>query len=309
MKRYDNNTANNNIRHSGIQKSQVIAHLALLLTAFFWGLSFISMKVILNTQIPPLTMAFIRFIIASAALFIILKISEPAQRLQKEDIFTMALGGFFGITLYFYFEATGVKYTTASNASMILSAIPIFTLFIEMIYYRNHISVFKGLGVLLSVLGVYLIIHSSTATSANPHLLLGNLLMLGACISWVTYVMFSKKLKGRYSGLALTTYHTFFGTLFLLPFSLSEYQSWIPIPPNAAWNIIFLALFCSAAGYFMYQYALSKLDTITVSTYINLIPVVGVTGGIFFLRETILPIQIIGGIIIIVSVFIVSRAK
>lgn len=51
MKR-SNNKAKNNIQHSGIQKSQVIAHLALLSTAFFWGLSFISMKVILNTQIP-----------------------------------------------------------------------------------------------------------------------------------------------------------------------------------------------------------------------------------------------------------------
>jgi drug/metabolite transporter (DMT)-like permease len=300
---------NNKAQKTRIMNVQVIAHLALLLTAFFWGLSFISMKVILNAQIPPLTMAFVRFIIATVALFVMLKISEPAQRLHKEDILIMALGGFFGITIYFYFEATGVKFTTASNASMILAAIPIFTLFIEILYYRNRISLFKGLGVLLSVLGVYLIIQSSGNTPANPKLLLGNLLMLGACAAWVAYIMFSKKLKDRYSGLALTTYQTFFGTLFLLPFSLSEYQSWVTIPVNAWWNIIFLALCCSAAGYFMYQYALTKLDAITVSTYINLIPVVGVAGGIFFLQETVLPIQIIGGFIIIISVFIVSRTK
>ena len=133
--------------------------------------------------------------------------------------------------------------------------------------------------------------------------------MLGACLSWVIYIISSKRISDSFSGIALTTYQTLLGTLFLLPLALLERDSWIPISPVAWLNILYLAVFCSAISYFLYIYSLSYLDSVIVSSYTNLIPVVSTLGGIFFLGEKITLQQILGGLIVIAGVFIVNMNK
>ena len=282
--------------------------LAMLGTVVFWGMSFISAKVVLNTGVPPMTLAFLRFLCASLILFPILKIREPDTRLDRGNLKTIVISSILGITAYFYFEVTGLNLTDASIASMIMATIPIFTVILEIIYYKNDVSRVKVIGASLSVVGVVILIGFSFGTQNNPLAFLGNMLILGSCICWVGYIMASKSLKGHYSGLALTTFQTLFGTLFLLPLTLLEYKKWVPITPLASVNIIYLGIFCSALCYFLYLYSLEKLGPLAVSTYINLIPIVGVLGGIIILGETISTLQIMGGSIILLGVLLVNRS-
>ena len=65
-------------------------------------------------------MALIRFMIASLILGMIIRKIEPKAKLDKSDLPKMVLGGIFGITLYFVLQNIGVKFTTATNASLIV---------------------------------------------------------------------------------------------------------------------------------------------------------------------------------------------
>jgi drug/metabolite transporter (DMT)-like permease len=289
------------------EESLLLPTLAMITTALFWGLSFISTKVILNTGMPPMTMALSRFLIASMLLYPLLKRLEPKAVLESLDKRQIVISGLLGITVYFFFEATGIRYTDASVASMIMASIPIFTVFLEIFYYKNKVSKAKITGVALSVLGVFMLIGYSISHGGNTKAFLGNLLVLGACLAWVFYIAASRNLKTKYSGLALTTYQTLAGTVFLLPLALFESSQWVPITLIAALNILYLGIFCSALSYFLYLYSLSRLGPLVVSTYLNLLPVVGVIGGTLILGERISLLQAIGGGVILGGVFLVNK--
>ncbi len=68
-------------------------------------------------------------------------------------------------------------------------------------------------------------------------------------------------------------------------------------------------MFCSALSNFLYVYSLSRLGPIAVSPYINLIPVVGVLGGVVLLGETVVLSQVLGGVVILAGVILVSRGQ
>jgi drug/metabolite transporter (DMT)-like permease len=301
------------------EKRNALPLLAVWGTVLFWGLSFVSSKTILNTGVPPMTMACIRFVIATAILNLLLKRFDPAARLRMKDLLPLAASGLFGVTVYFFFEARGIRLTSASHASMIIAVIPVITVIAEAIFFRARISWLTAVGVVLSVVGVIFVVDRPFAGSggagsgaagpaaANP--LAGDLFMFGACVSWVIYMILSRNLHRRLSDIAITAYQSLFGTAFLIPLALLEMRQWVPITLAAGLNLAYLALFCSALSNFLYVYALSRLGPIAVSPYVNLIPVVGVVGGVVLLGESISWIQIVGGIVILAGVLLVNRQK
>jgi len=285
--------------------SRLLPYLALLGTVLVWGLSFVSSKTILNAGVPPMSMVFLRFAVATVLLFLVLRIREPAARLGRADVLPLMASGFFGVTVYFFFESRGIRLTSASNASLIIATIPVFTVLAELVFRHKAVSPLQWGGVALSVAGVWIITRrASEGAAAVP--VLGNLMMLGACLSWVVYMMLSRDLHGRLSDLSITTYQAAFGTLFLAPFALAEYPQWVPLGPLPAANILYLAVFCSALGNFLYVYALSRLGPVAVSPSVNLIPVVGVLGGVFLLGEPLSWTQIAGGVVIVAGVVVVN---
>jgi drug/metabolite transporter (DMT)-like permease len=289
------------------RSSRATPLLAIWGTVLFWGLSFVASKTILNTGVPPMTMVAIRFVVAAILLNVILRRVEPEARLMRREILPLALSGLSGITVYFFFEAQGIKLTSASHASLIIAVIPVLTLLAEAVLYRTRVGWASAVGVLLSVAGVVLVVRHPGQSVAGPTSWAGDLFMFGACVSWVVYILISKNLHTRMSELAITAYQSIFGTAFLIPLALFEMPRWVPITPLAGLSLLYLALFCSALSNFLYVFALSRLGPITVSPYINLIPVIGVVGGMVLLGETMGWSQILGGVVILGGVLLVSR--
>jgi drug/metabolite transporter (DMT)-like permease len=278
-------------------------------TVLFWGLSFVSSKTILNSGVPPMTMVCIRFVIATVLLNVFLRKFDPAARLRKQDLLPLAVSGLFGVTVYFFFEARGIRLTSASHASLIIAVIPVMTVLVEALLFRTRISLLTGVGIVLSVVGVVFVVERPGAGPAGSFSLAGDLFMFGACVAWVVYIILSKNLHRRLSEIAITAYQSLFGTIFLIPLALLEARQWVPITLAAGLNLVYLAVFCSALANFLYVYALSRLGPIAVSPYVNVIPVVGVIGGVALLGETIVWSQIAGGVVIIAGVLIVSRKQ
>lgn len=289
-------------------KQQLLANLAMLITVLFWGISFISIKITVS-EVPPITMALIRFIMASAILVVITRKLEPASELKKEDRIRMLAAGFLGITLYFYFENTGVKMTTASNASLISSIIPITAIALDMIIFKTKPSVLKFVGMGCAVAGAYLAVTANGQLSFNSATFKGNLFMVFAMLAWSIYTLMNKALQDKYSGLFLTTCQTLFGTILLVPASFMEYRQWHLFSITAFYHILFLAVCCSAIAYFLYIFALKRLDVAITTLYLNLTPVVGVISGYLILGETVLPVQLLGGVIIILVIIAINREK
>lgn len=286
-------------------KNKILPTIGIIFTVILWGLSFLSIKVAIEV-IPPMTLGLLRFIIASVLLIIVVKVKNEKLKLEKKDIPLIFIAGFIGVTVYFYFENNGIKLMKASTASLVIATIPIFTLIFDSIIFKSKLSAMKVFSVIISFVGVFLLVKASTTTSDGSNTLLGYVMMFGAVLAWVMYSLFTKPLFGRYSQIVIVFYQTIIGTILFIPFALFENVNWSLVNIPIVLNVIYLGIFCSAIGYFIYVYAMENLGISTSSLYLNLLPIITVVASIFILNEGVNVLQIIGGLLIISSVYLIN---
>lgn len=274
-----------------------------IILMFIWSLSYLSIKVV-SQEVSPTLSAFYRFMLATIILFIILKVKFPEEKVLKEDKFKFALGGLFGVAIYFIFENYSVAYTSASNVAILIATIPVFTIFSQRLIYKEKLTYGKIFGATLSLVGIIIIIASKQRVSLLSKGNIGDLMALGAVFSWVIYNMVCSSFKGNYKVITITTYEIMWGSLFLSP---SLFFSPLQIPSTkVVLNLIFLSIFCSCIGYVMYVHCLKDLGATVITTYINLQPIMSLMAAGFILHEVVTIWQVVGCIIIIVGVTLVS---
>ena len=210
-----------------------------------------------------------------------------------------------------FFENNGVKLITASEASIIIGIIPVVGLLAESLVFKKKLSVIQIVSVILSFGGVILVAGAKVSPAAGVGAkTAGYLFMCGAVLAWVVYNFLTRPLHKGYSNLAITCYQTLWGTLLLVPLSLFEFRFWQPIPVSIVFHIVFLGLASSALGYFFYIFSLKELGVTINILFINVIPVVTVVAGLIILGETLSPLQLAGGGMILGAVTLsVSRSS
>ncbi|MDR3139289.1 MAG: DMT family transporter, partial [Treponema sp.] len=269
------------------------ALLAIILCVLFWGLSFISIK-IAGATFPPMTLGALRFVLAAVLLLFIKNRGAPKERLQLRDIPLLFGAGFTGVTLYFFCENNGVALINASEASIIIGAIPVLTMTAEWLGDKLSYKRVRGknagtvpalgasalqegpparvagrrwFGAVLSMLGVVLVAGISAGgtetalVSRKPAGGTGNiqgcLYMTGAALSWVAYSFLTRPLFSRSSRIYIVFWQSFFGLLGFLPFAIAESPQWgKPDLPVLA-HLVFLGVCCSALGYWFYARSLA----------------------------------------------------
>lgn len=274
-----------------------------IILMFIWSLSYLSIKVV-SQEVSPTLSAFYRFALASIILFIILKVKFPEEKVLKVDKLKFALGGLFGVAIYFIFENYSVAYTSASNVAILIATIPVFTIFSQRIIYKEKLTYGKIFGATLSLVGIIIIIASKQRVSLLSKGNIGDLMALGAVFAWVIYNMVCSSFKGNYKVITITTYEIMWGSLFLSP---SLFFSPLQIPSTkVVLNLIFLSIFCSCIGYVMYVHCLKDLGATVITTYINLQPIMSLVAAGIILHEVVTVWQVVGCIVIIVGVTLVS---
>ncbi len=291
------------------RRTRTFGILALLLVNIFWGLSFIASKYALTAGFPPMTLAAVRYVFAAALLVPVTLAREHSLRLQRKDLPAAILSALFGITFYYFFEYTGMVYTTASTASLILASIPMLSLLYGVCFQHAKASARQWVCVALSLLGVYAVIRYGSDASLSGSLR-GNLLIVGCCLCWVAYIQISTRLRGKYTSLRLTAWQALCALITLIPFALGERARWVPVDALAWGCVLALALICSALCYFLYAEALSVLDPFTAALFININPIAAVLGGMLLLGERLGAMQLVGGALILISLLLNNkRAK
>ena len=159
--------------------------LMLIFVNVMWGLSFIFSKVALTEGMPAMTLAFWRYALTAVIMFPLCLKMEGGIRLGKWAPLALVTT-LLGITVYFYFEHTGIKHTTVAAASLILALVPMLTLLFRVIFCRERISLIRWIAVALSLVGAYFVIVVGESEGSGT--LYGNLLMVCACLCWTGYI-------------------------------------------------------------------------------------------------------------------------
>lgn len=269
-----------------------------------WGLSFILSKHAMTAGFPSMTLAFLRYVVATALLCPMAFAREKSLKLHRKDILPMFLSGLVGITLYYAFEYAGIQRTSTVNASLILAAIPILTMIVEAMVYRTPLTGRQIAGSLISLAGVCLVVI--TGASEGSASFLGDLCILGAAVVWVAYIFLSRKIREKYSSLSMNAWQAVASLITLFPMALMEKSQWQPVAWDGWASMILLASVCSALCYWIYGNALSELSPLASAIFINLIPLTTILGGVFFLGESLTWLQVAGGALIIASIFVIN---
>lgn len=281
--------------------------LAILSTVMLWGLSYSSTKYLLES-LQAIQIAFYRLIFA----VVVLGVSFIAARkgaLKRSDIPRVIIGGAFGTFLYFLFENNGLRFTTAGTGSLIIATIPVLNVMAGSLFFKEKTTPLRWLGVILSFAGVYLIIRSGSTAAFSLANMRGNLLVFGAACSWVFYTRINEPLMQKYDSITINLYQSVVGLVLLGMLAAPSGLNPAAIGRPVLFNLAYLGIFCSAVAYFLYLYALKSLGAATITTFINLIPVVGVLGGAVILKEAIVAGQLIGGVVVISGVTLVTRSE
>lgn len=288
-----------------MEKSRIdwIAVMALIMAMIVWASSFIALKISIG-PIGPMSVIFGRMLIASCCFLYFLK-DFIKLSFTKQDLKYIALMAFFEPCMYFIFEAKALQLTTAGQAGMITSMMPLITALGAGFVLKEVITKKLLLGSLLAVSGAVWLSLSASADENASNPLLGNTLEFLAMICGAGYAISIRYLSSKFSALFLTAIQAFLGAIFFLPFALWEYFT-MPMDFNseALLGVLYLGVFVTLGGYGLFNFALGRVPASKASVYVNLIPVFAVILAYIFLGERLNFVQTVASGIILLGVFI-----
>lgn len=269
------------------------AHAAALCCAVVWGVTFVSTKVLLDF-FAPAEILFLRFFLGMIALWCARPRLLRTGGARRELLFAGA--GLCGVTLYFLLENIALQHTLASNVGVLVAASPLLTALLARLLLGERLRTRFFAGFLFALAGIVCIhVNSGAVLRLNP---LGDLLAVLAALTWSFYSIFTRRIGQLGYETILATRRIFgWGLLFMLPvlpFAGVSADAGRLLEPMAAANLAFLGLGASALCFVLWNFALSRLGTASVSQYIYLVPVVTVATSLAVLGEPVTPLAVLG---------------
>lgn len=287
-------------------------YILMVLATILWAGAFIAGKLGIN-EFTPVILTYLRILIAFIILFPIMKKRNPKDWKLKKENYTLVLSlGLVGMTGYHLLFFNALKYTTASNASVINAFNPLITGVFASIILKDKLSSKKIILILIAFLGVTLTITQWDLLKIFSNgINIGDLLMLGGATSWAIYSILVKRGMKNMSPMKLTTYSFLACVVILTPFALKEiiFNGALNVTPSAYLAIFYMAIFPTVGGYTIQQYSIKELGPSTTALFINLVPVFSIIMAVVFLKEDFYMLNIISIAMIIFSVYKYIRLK
>ncbi|MBN2117145.1 MAG: DMT family transporter [Anaerolineales bacterium] len=277
-----------------------------LAAASIWGGMYVVSKVVLEI-IPPFALVSLRLLLGALTLVLVL-LWRGFPKVPRKQLFQVLGVGMVGYGVSLSLQFLGTKLSTAANGSLVTSATPAFVLIFAWILLRGKITRRRLIALVLATLGVIAVIDPSSA-QLNPELFLGNVLLIGAAVTWALYSVLVRKATQN---------------LEVIPFSLIAFLGGLPVSlPVGAWEwktigvgeislgvvggVLFLGIISTALAMVLWNNAFALVDANLASLTFFAQPVVGTVLGWLFLGERITALFLLGGLLIGLGLAISSR--
>lgn len=288
---------------------QYLPTLLLLLAMILWSSSFVALKIAFQSY-DPMVVIFGRMMVATLCFLVVYKRVMRLLVVKRSDILLMLFMALCEPCLYFIFEAKAIENTTASQAGMITSLLPILVMITASMFLGEKTG-FKGwLGAMLAVIGVIWLTIESSPSEDAPNPILGNFLEFMAMVCATGYTLIMRKLAPKYSPLFLTAVQAFAGALFYLPLlflpSVKMPEQVLFVPTFA---IVYLGAVITLGAYGLYNYSLKYVPASRAASFVNLIPVFTVLLGWLILGEVFTAVQCVAAVVVMAGVVLSQQSS
>jgi drug/metabolite transporter (DMT)-like permease len=282
------------------------ARVVFLLLCCIWGSTWLFIKLGLR-DLPPVSFAAVRFILASAILFgVVFARRVPLPRTAREWAL-IALTGVLAFTLNYGLLFWGEQHVSSGLAALLQATIPVFGMLIAHAYLPGErLTALKMAGALLGVAGVGLIFSNQMEAGGKMAAWGSAAIVAGAvCVAYANVLV--KARGGKFDPAVLAAGQMLCGLVPLVCFGLAFEGN----PLSFRWtalavvSLLYLTLVGSVAAFLLYYWLVRRID-VTKTMLIPLVtPLAAVLLGMLVLGESLTWRTLAGGALIMSGIGLV----
>jgi drug/metabolite transporter (DMT)-like permease len=285
----------------------------LILANVIWAGSYSVMKWGV-VDIHPLSLVFYRMTLATLVLWpiVFFVTRDQLRKINWSFCFRIFLVAAFDL-IHQAGLCVGVKYSYATDAALIISMEPVFLFFLATLILHEHLTVRHIISLILALVGFVVLsdFAGMNGALARGAVLLGNVIILVAVISETGFTVFFKPLAKSFSPILLMAAVTLIQSIILAPITYIIDPNWLntEITLKSITVIGYLALGCTVFGYVIWLLIMKKVPVNVMAVSLFLQPVFGPVIAAATLGEVLGPRVIVGGVIVIFSLYVISSKK
>ena len=290
-------------------KSAAAPHLALIAVQVLFATWPIVGKIALRTM--P-SVALVGFRVAGAALMLLIlgRLSGTLQTIEAGDWPLLIVSSLLGLVLNQLLFTKGLSLTTAINATLLSTTIPVFTLLVGVVLGTDRATLRRLLGIALAAAGVLYLVGPGRAQFSSATRI-GDLLIVSNSLCYGAYIAVSKDLMKRYNALSVITWIFVAGCVVTVPagaVSLAHISL-----GSISWRvwlaILYIIVLPTAGAYYLNGWALARVPPSTVAVYVYLQPLIAFVVAPIILGESLSVRAVIASLLIFAGVLVVTRRR
>jgi drug/metabolite transporter (DMT)-like permease len=243
-------------------------------------------------------------------LLILGRLSGTLQTIEAGDWPLLIVSSMLGLVLNQLLFTKGLSLTTAINATLLSTTIPVFTLLVGVVLGTDRATLRRLLGIALAAAGVLYLIGPGRAQFSSATRI-GDLLIVSNSLCYGAYIAVSKNLMKRYSALSVITWIFVAGCVVTVPVGAVSlaHISLGSIPWRVWLAILYIIVFPTAGAYYLNGWALARVPPSTVAVYVYLQPLIAFVVAPIILGESLSVHAVIASLLIFAGVLVVTRRR
>lgn len=237
-------------------------------------------------------------VIIMVPIFIPRYVHELRTITKKDWVYSIIAGIFLAFHFILWFES--LNYTSVASSTVLVTLQPLFAFIGTYFFFKEKFSIKAILCGLMAIIGSIVISWGDFQISGSA--LYGDVLALIACALITAYLLFGQNVRQRMSLITYTFVVYLISSLVLLLYVLANGSQLYPYPSSDWLYFLLLAIIPTLLGHTLFNWSIKWLSTSTISMAILFEPVGAAVLAIYILKEYIIWTQIIGGLIVIISV-------
>jgi drug/metabolite transporter (DMT)-like permease len=289
--------------------NRTLAIIAAFFATLIYGLNHTIAKEVMPTYVQPFGFIFLR-VSGAAVLFWIIAPFAPKQKIDRSDWWRIIVCAIMGMVINMLAFFKGLQLSTPINSAVLVTITPIIVVVLSALFIKEKITLTKGLGVLLGLIGaVTLILFGAEIRSDAPNIPLGNFLFVVNATFYGSYLILVKKLIEKYHPLVLLKWLFTIAVFVNFPLTFPEVLviEWSDLPLNIIGAIIFVVLGTTFGTYLLNAFALTQLKASTIGAFVYMQPLVGVLFALFAGKDQLTGIKLLAMALVLLGVYLASK--